>query len=247
MKLLLLIVFHFIALISVVYGNDCEVIKHLPADKAYKYSIDKLKYHLPEREFGNYFHYSKHNVVMFFGKSTSNTLRCIEPIVRNHINSFEELYEIAKLEYGLEFYKEKESKYVIISRLVNECRRDSNCDVDKEESNIFWKINENIQPSEFSYKVVKTLEQLAMEGYDKAQFSMAHAYIYGIGVKIDYITAYAWASAAGVQNPPYGSDYAGLIYSKLEDEEKLKADQLSLRFQSDYSSAFKSPSITIIN
>ncbi len=97
----------------------------------------------------------------------------------------------------------------------------------------------------FNQQIHKHLLLAAKQGYMPAQFALSEAYFKGIGIQIDDIEAYAWASAAVAQNPPFGSLRRDEKAINLDNEMRNKAEDLAEEYIKNYTSIFDSSSVSI--
>lgn len=105
---------------------------------------------------------------------------------------------------------------------------------------------EKSNDNSFNHQIHKYLLIAAKQGYMPAQFALSEVYFKGIGVPPDDVRAYAWASVAVAQNPPFGSLRRDEKAINFDNVKLNKAEALAEEYTKKYSNIFESSSVTEI-
>ncbi|MFK7816244.1 MAG: tetratricopeptide repeat protein, partial [Gammaproteobacteria bacterium] len=97
----------------------------------------------------------------------------------------------------------------------------------------------------FNQQIHKYLLVAAKQGYMPAQFALSEVYFKGIGVEPDDIQAYAWASVAVAQNPPFGSLRRDEKATNFDNVMLNEAEALADEYMKKYSNIFENSSIKL--
>jgi len=166
-------------------------------------------------------------------------------------NDFYELL-LLRLDYLSEKNQRRLTKSEIIYEATFDCFDHENFDLSETSpsylcaSEIAERLNNHRQPSEFSESWFQRIEALAKKGNLIAQYNMVEINRYGVGTKIDLISAYAWSLVASTVNPPFGKSQTDEMYDNFNFDEKRKAQLLAMKYLRDYSKIYERPSITIL-
>lgn len=90
----------------------------------------------------------------------------------------------------------------------------------------------------FNHQIHKHLLTAAKQGYMPAQFALSEVYFKGIGIKPNVIQAYAWASVAVAQNPPFGSLRRDEKAVNFDNDQIIRAEALAEEYTKQYSNIF---------
>jgi hypothetical protein len=129
------------------------------------------------------------------------------------------------------------SNEVLLSKVSNhtsEMINNSSDAVDVLMKDAFERSNDN----SFNHKIHKHLLKAAKEGYLPAQFALSEVYFKGVGIEPDAIQAYAWASVAVAQNPPFGSLRRDEKATHFDHIKMNKAHALAEEYIRKYSTIF---------
>ncbi len=97
----------------------------------------------------------------------------------------------------------------------------------------------------FNHQIYKYLLVAAKQGYMPAQFALSEVYFKGIGVEPNHVQAYAWASVAVAQNPPFGSlrrDEKAINFDAIKLN---KAQALAEEYTKKYANIFENSSVNV--
>lgn len=97
----------------------------------------------------------------------------------------------------------------------------------------------------FNQQIYKHLLVAAKQGYMPAQFALSEVYFKGIGIEPDDVQAYAWASVAVAQNPPFGSLRRDEKAINFDNVKLNKAEALAEKYMKKYSNIFESSSVML--